>query len=272
MRRPVALVLIIIALANFNAPPLAAQPQAREAADARRLDNAGLEAMIDAGLAPDIIAAKIKSSEGSFDTSAEALRRLKAKGATDEVLLAIVRSAVGPRTAGPHQPAPTPAATPSTGPPAASNVLVPAGTPVEIEAAHPINSAEVRAGDTLRFRVVRAVEVGGTVVIAQGAVATARVVAAHKGRPFGKAGRLAFEMRDVDGVDGQSIPLSFAESLRGNSKGGTVAAAVALTALFAFPLAPLWGFKRGKSAVVPAGKIFAAAVRAATPVGVGPKR
>ncbi len=122
------------------------------------------------------------------------------------------------------------------------------------------------------FRVVRPVEVGGAVVIAKGAVATARVVAAHRGRPFGKAGRLVFEMRDVDGVDGRSIPLSFAESLRGNSKGGTVATAIAVTAVFAFPLAPLWGFKRGKSAIVPAGKIFAAAVRADTPIEVGPKR
>ena len=273
MRRPIASVLILTALVSLAPPRLAAQPAvperaARERAADQKLGNAGLEVMLDAGLAPEIIIAKIKTSDCSFDTSAGALRRLKAKGATEEVLLAVVRSAVDSQTVATRQPAPPAPARP----PAAPKTVVPAGTPVEVEAAHQISSAEVRAGDTLSFRVARPVGVGGLTVIAQGAVATARVVEAKKGRPFGKAGRLAFEMLDVEAADGRKVPLTFAEKLKGDSKGGTVATAIAITAVFAFPAAPLWGFKRGKSAVIPPGRIFAAAVRADTPVEVSPPR
>jgi hypothetical protein len=278
MRPLITSILIIAVLAN-SAPLLAAQTPTRGQEAAGKLDNAGLEAMLDAGLAPGVIAAKIKSSACSFDTSADALRRLKAKGATDEVLLAVVHSIAAPHPTGtqPSAPLPPPASTrapasaSTDAPPAALRVVVPAGTPVQVEAASSINSAEVRAGDTLRFRVVRPVEIGGVIVIARGAVATARVVVAKKGRPFGKAGRLSFEMLDVDAADGRKIPLAFAESLRGDSKGGTVATAIVITSLFVFPVAPLWGFKRGKSAIVPAGKIFAAAVRADTHVETRPK-
>lgn len=271
MRRLITSIVILTVLATAAPPRLIAQSPEREQEAAGKLDNAGLEAMLDAGLAPEIIVAKIKSSACSFDTSADALLRLKAKGATDEVLLAVIHSTAAPRAAGPPPLAAPPASALAGAPRAASHIVVPAGTPVEVEAASSINSAEVRAGDTLRFRVVRAVEIGGVIVIAQGAVATARVVVAHKGRPFGKAGRLSFEMLDADAADGRKIPLAFAGSLRGDSKGGTVATAIVITSLFVFPVAPLWGFKRGKSAVIPAGKIFAAAVRANTSVETRPK-
>lgn len=285
MRRLAASSLALLTLVNFAAPPLCAQgadaapresqAATRETPAAPTQGNAALEAMLEARLAPEVVAAKIDACACPFDTGPDALHRLKSRGATDEVLLAVIRSAVAhgrqgaPTSRQQQQPQAQQARRQSSAP---SRVVVPAGTPVEVEAAHPINSAEVRAGDLLRFRVVRPVEVGGVIVIERGAVATARVVEARKGRPFGKAGKLAFAVSDAEGVDGKRIPLGFAGRLRGDSKGGTVATAMIITSVFVFPVAPLWGFKRGKSAVIPPGKIFAAAVQTDTIVEVAPER
>jgi hypothetical protein len=140
---------------------------------------------------------------------------------------------------------------------------IPDGTIVEIATANTIDSADVKVGDTVSFRVLKAVKVEGVTVIEEGALATGRVSRANRGRPFGKAGQLAWEMREVIAVNGQTIPLAFAETRKGRSKGGTVATAAVITAVI-FPLSPvalLWGFKRGKSAVLPAGTILQVTTR-----------
>jgi hypothetical protein len=150
--------------------------------------------------------------------------------------------------------------------PPARNVVakIPDGTIVEIATANTIDSADVKVGDIVSFRVLKAVKVGGTTVIEEGALATGRVSKANRGRPFGKAGQLAWEMREVVAANGQSVPLAFAETRKGRSKGGTVATAAVVTAVLfplAAPVALLWGFKRGKSAVLPAGTVLQVVTR-----------
>ncbi|HKP72724.1 MAG TPA: hypothetical protein VJT82_07285 [Pyrinomonadaceae bacterium] len=145
----------------------------------------------------------------------------------------------------------------------ATDAKIPDGTPVEIALAHTLNSAEVKAGDIISLRVLKPVRVEGVTVIAEGALATGRVLKAKRGRPFGKAGQLAWEIQEVVAANGQTVPLAFVERRKGESKSGTVATAAAITVVL-FPVAPvalLWGFKRGKSAVVPAGTIFTAVTR-----------
>lgn len=93
-------------------------------------------------------------------------------------------------------------------------------------------------------------------VIARGARATARVTKAKKGGSWGRAGQLAWAMQDVTAVDGSRIPLEFSKSTKGDSKGGTVATGVIVTGVLFWPAAPLWGFKKGKDAKVPAGQRF----------------
>jgi hypothetical protein len=142
-------------------------------------------------------------------------------------------------------------------------VKIPDGTPVEIATANTISSAEVKAGDIVSFRVLKAVRFAGVTVIAEGALASARILKAKRGRPFGKAGQLAWEMREVVAVNGQTVPLAFVEKRKGESKSGRVATAAVVTVVL-FPISPLavlWGFKRGKSAVLPAGTILTAATR-----------
>jgi hypothetical protein len=231
------------------------QPSAPPQAQATRpLTNADVLSMVEAKLATEVVVEKIKASPCDFDTSPAALGRLKEAGVPDALLLVMVLS---PKCK--PQPARRVA------------VVVPAGTTVELEAAYAINSQLVRAGDAVSFRVVNPVIVDGQVVVEKGAVATAVVTKAERGGHWGRAGRLAWTMKEVTAADGTRLPLQFSGRTVGDSKGAKVATRVVLTGLVLWPVAPvalLHGFKRGENAAVPEGKRFDAAVSGAATVGV----
>jgi hypothetical protein len=235
-----------------SAPP---QSQAAPAAQAPRpLTNADVLSMVEAKLATEVVVEKIKTSSCDFDTSPAALARLKEAGVPDALLLLMVMS-------------------PKCAPPPARRVAVqvPAGTTVELETAYTINSQLVRVGDAVSFRVVNPVVVDGQVVIEKGAAATAVVTKAERGGHFGRAGRIAWTMKEVTAADGTRIPVQFSGRVVGDSKGGKVATRMILTGTFfwfAPPVALLHGFKRGENAVVPEGKRFDAAVSGASTVSV----
>ena len=222
-----------------QSPPAAAAP----------LHNRDVSEMVAAKLAPEAIVSRIKSSANAFDTTPEAMRGLKEAGVPDSVLLAMFEAA---------RPAPAPAEP--------REIILPAATIVDVEAAYDINSQLVKTGDALSFRVVDPVIVGGVTVIEAGATATGRVELAKRGGHWGKAGTLVWSLQYVTAVDGTRVPLQFATMRqRGDSKGAKVATqTVVMGALFTFaaPLALLHGFKRGGNAVIPAGRRFEAFVRA----------
>ena len=157
-------------------------------------------------------------------------------------------------------PAPSaPLETPSVQP-EKSEIKIPDGTPVDIEAPYTINSMEFKAKDKISFRVVNPVKINGVTLIEPGATATARIDKAKRGGHFGKAGLFVFTMQSVTAVDGSQIPLRNVQvRLRGDSKGARVATAMIITgALMPLiaPVALLHGFKRGKDAFIPAGKRY----------------
>ena len=221
------------------------------------LTNADVLGMVEARLAPEVIVEKIKGSPCDFDTSPEALRGLKEAGVPDALLLVMVMS-----------PKCSPQPTPTTRRVAVS---VPAGTTVELETAYTINSQLTRKGDAVSFRVVNPVIVGGQVVIEKGAVATALVTKAERGGHWGRAGRIAWMMKEVTAADGSRVPLQFSGRTVGDSKGAKVATTMVVMGALMWPIAPVVlfnGFKRGENAVVPEGKRFDAAVFAPATVQV----
>jgi hypothetical protein len=236
-------------------------PQAQPATTAqapRALTDDDVLRMVEAKLATEVVVEKIKASPCDFDTSPAALTRLKEAGVPDALLLLMVMS---PKCA--PQPARRVA------------VRIPTGTPVELETAYTINSQLVRAGDAVSFRVVNPVIVDGQVVIEKGAVATAFVTKAERGGHWGRAGRIAWTMKEVTAADGARIPVQFSGRMVGDSKGAKVATQMVLTGAifwFAPPVALLHGFKRGENAVVPEGKRFDAAVNVAATVGVNARQ
>ena len=168
-------------------------------------------------------------------------------------------------------------------------IKLPAGTPLEIEAASTVDSFQVRPGELLSFRVLVPVKIDGEVVIDKDALLTARVQEARRGGHWGRAGRLSWTVRDVIAVDGTRIPVQAediatantqkspnvggaggqsknANSVKGDSHSGEIAArTAAMGALLipALPVAPILaplilmhGFKRGENAVLPEHKRF----------------
>jgi hypothetical protein len=232
------------------------------------LTNGDVLTMVRAKLSSALIIQKIKTSPCAFDTFPSVLAELKYKGVTDEVLLAMVEA--------PHGERQTPSARGSSGRGSIpknsaqtetdealtvlTEITIPEGTPLEVESTFNVSSGEVEEGSAVSFTVVHPVKINGVTVISAGARATARVTKAKKGGSWGRAGTLAWEMRDVVAVDGSKVPLEFAKRTKGDSKGGTVATGIIVTGVLFWPAAPFWGFKKGKDAKVPAGSRFEAAV------------
>ena len=240
--------------AKIIQPSAPLQQQSQPAQPARPLTNADVQKLVEAKIAAEVVVEKIKASPCDFDTSPEALGRLKEAGVPDSLLLLMVMS---------------PKCNPQ--PPRRVAVSVPAGTTVELETAYTINSQLVRTGDAVSFRVVNPVLVGGQVVIEKGATATALVTKAERNGHWGRAGRITWVMKEVTAADGTRIPLQFTGHVVGDSKGAKVAAQTIAMGALLWPIAPVTlfhGFKRGENAVVPEGKRFDASSFAPATVNV----
>jgi hypothetical protein len=248
----------IVQPSEGGAPTAQSGRPAQAPQSARPLTNADVLKMVGARLAPEVVVEKIKVSPCDFDTSPEALRGLKEAGVPDALLLVMVMSPkCSPQPT--HQPQPRVA------------VSVPAGTPVELETAYTFDSQLTRGGDAVSFRVVNPVIVEGQVVVEKGAIATALVTKAERGGHWGRAGRIAWAMKEVTAADGSRIPLQFSGRAVGDSKCATVATQMFVMGALMWPIAPVvlfHGFKRGENAVVPEGKRFDAAVFAPATVRV----
>jgi hypothetical protein len=238
------------------------------AQDSFSLTNDDIMTMVRAKLSAALVIEKINTSSCSFDTFPSVLAEMKYKGVPDEVLLAMVRSPHGGRRTTASTQNRTSNGAVADVATVNSAITIPDGTALEIEVAYTVSSGDVEEGSPISFNVVQAMKINGNTVIARGARATARITKAKKGGSWGRAGQLAWSMQDVIGVDGSRIPLQFAKSTKGDSKGGTVATGMVVTGLIFLPAAPLWGFKKGKDAKVPAGRRFDVLVHGDTVVNV----
>lgn len=155
---------------------------------------------------------------------------------------------------------------PTSSPPPARDLRIPAGTPVEIEAAYTISSYDLRPNDLISFRVIVPIKIDGVTVIERNSLVTGRVVQAKRGGHWGKAGKLSWTMQDVVAVDLARVPLQAniegpeaKNGVKGTSHGGQVATEMIVFGSLMFIAAPLVlmsGFRRGENAVMPEGKRF----------------
>lgn len=234
-----SLSMAVVAFPARSQDPNPTKPQTTAPA----LTNKDVVEMIKAGLTADVVVAKIKSSETNFDTTPAALTELKAAGVPDNVILAMVK---GPASADAA----------SGAPPVDGIVGVPDGTEVEIQLTNNASGEELKVGDVVDFVVVGPVQVNGLTIFEKGAGARARITTAKRAGHWGKAGKLQWAMQDVMAADGNRIPARFTQRHIGDSKGGTVAVAAVATTVFLGPLGLLWGLKKGKPAIIPAGNRY----------------
>jgi hypothetical protein len=255
MRRFSSLVLIALLLQQTSlvlvAGPsrVAAKGLQQSQSPVAVLTNQDVLNMTKAQLAPEIIIAKIRTSDCNFNTSPGELQRLKSESVPDEIIVAMISA---PKT----EKNPSVVATEADKP---APIKIPDGTLVEVESVYTVVSSDIEAGNAISFSVVAPVKIDGVTVVAAGALATGRVVKAKRGGRWGRAGQLAWKMQDVTAVDGTRIPVQFTRNQKGDSKAGTVTTGVIVTGLLLLPIAPiglLWGFKRGEDAFISAGRRY----------------
>jgi hypothetical protein len=144
----------------------------------------------------------------------------------------------------------------STTPPADGVISVPDGTEIEIELKTNASGEELKVGDIVDFVVIKPIQVNGVTVFEKDATARARITTAKRAGHWGKAGKLEWAMQDVMAADGNRIPARFTKRHIGDSKGGTVAVAAVATTVLLGPVGLLWGLKKGKPAIIPAGNRY----------------
>lgn len=153
----------------------------------------------------------------------------------------------------PQEPSNQPQASPA-------EVNIPDGTEIEIQLKNNASGEDLKVGDIVDFTVVRPVVVNGVTVFEKDASARARITTAKRAGHWGHAGKLEWAMQDVQAADGNRVPARFTKRLTGDSKGGTVAVAAVATTVLLGPLGLLWGLKKGKPAIIPAGNRYSAFV------------
>jgi hypothetical protein len=253
MKQALALTLVLILTTLTVASPILQEPaQTQTQTGATELTNKDVLDMVKAGLATEIVVAKIKASPGKFDTSAATLAELKAANVPDAVIMAMVGGALEATTSSDQKPT--------------ADVSVPDGTEIEIQLKSTASSEELKVGDIVDFSVVRPVVVNGVVIFDKDAPARARITTAKKRGHWGHAGKLEWAMQDVQAVDGNRVPARFTKRSIGDSKGGTVAVAAVATTVLLGPFGLLWGLKKGKPAIIPAGNRYSAFVSGDTAV------
>ena len=263
------------------------------------LSNHDLIELQQAKLTPDELIAKISSSKCEFDLSRPGLMSLQSAGIPPEVIEAMFQ-AMGAAAEGES------AAIVQEIQKRA--IVIPAGTPLEIESAHKIDSFQVQPGELLSFRVLVPLRIDGVTVIDQEALVTAKVVEAKRGGHWGRAGRLSWTLLDVLAVDGTRVPVRGDDvtrskvqkladsgvpganvdrqpknaSIKGDSHSGEIATRTAVmgallvpavvVAPFLAPLVLMGGFKRGENAILPAHKRFVVFIGSDTSVKALPPR
>ena len=252
MKKTLSLALILI-LTTFTVAGPVLQAQTQTQTGATELTNKDVLDMVKSGLSTQIVVAKIKTTPGRFDTSVATLAELKSANVPDAVIMAMVGGA--PESTRPEaEPKPI------------VEVKVPDGTEIEVQLKNTASGQELKVGDIVDFSVLQPVVVNGVLIFDKGASARARITTAKKAGHWGHAGKLEWAMQDVQAVDGNRVPARFTKRALGDSKGGTVAVAAVATGVFLGPVGLLWGLKKGKPAIIPAGNVYRAFVNSDTNV------
>jgi hypothetical protein len=248
MKKAISLALVLILATLTVAHPVLQEPgQTKTQTGPTELTNKDVLDMVKSGLATEIVVAKIKASPGNFDTSATTLAELKGASVPDAVIMAMVGGVMGtPSTAAEQNPL--------------VEVKVPDGTEIEIQLKNNASGEELKVGDIVDFTVLRPVVVSGVTIIDKDAPAKGRITTAKKAGHWGHAGKLEWAMQDVQAVDGSRVPARFTKRLIGDSKGNTVVVAAVATTVLLGPFGLLWGLKKGKPAIIPAGNRYSAFV------------
>jgi hypothetical protein len=131
-----------------------------------------------------------------------------------------------------------------------AKLVIESGTSVRLQLARTISSAHAHKGDRLDFVVVKDVEVGGFTVIRAGAQAEGPVIRVRGKRPLGVGGNIILKLDSVELTTGERVGLVASKEFKGRAHTIRMAVAMAVTAAFYPPAAPVFLLTRGRDSTV----------------------
>jgi hypothetical protein len=183
--------------------PVAASPAPK--APVRGFTNDDVLAMHRRRPGSELILKKIQSTYCDFDTSPEAIQKLRAAGVSDKVILAMLETRVVSAESE-HRTQES------------VDVKIPDGTAIEVELKANISAEEVQEGAFVEMTAAEDLVVDGVPIVQRGSVARARILAVREPGPHGGAGAIAWFMQDIVSTTGERIPVTFAAKQGGNLK------------------------------------------------------
>ncbi len=144
--------------------------------------------------------------------------------------------------------------------PTGNSVVLKSGTMVSLELINEVTS-NMKAGQTIDFRVMNDVKADGVVVIPAGSIAKGQIVSASKHQLLGIQGEVTVQVKSVNAIDGTRVALSGSSlTVEGDNK---IVSSIVLTVLCFF------GFllKGGNGVILP-GTTFDAPVAYNTDIAI----
>src|SRR6202795_856061 len=147
-------------------------------------------------------------------------------------------------------------------------LVLPRGTPVELQSAQTISSARAHKGDRVEFVVAKDVQSAGFTVIGAGARAEGSVIRVKGKRPLGMGGNLIIKLDSVELTTGESVALAARKEFKGRSHTIRMGVAMAVTAAIYLPAAPAFILSRGRDSTVLKGTELTAYTRSDSSVEI----
>ncbi|HWY05550.1 MAG TPA: LssY C-terminal domain-containing protein [Candidatus Acidoferrales bacterium] len=147
-------------------------------------------------------------------------------------------------------------------------LVLPRGTPVELQSTQTISSARAHKGDRVEFVVAKDVQSAGFTVISAGARAEGSVFGVKGKRPLGMGGDLIIKLDSVKLTTGESVPLAARKEFKGKSHTIRMGVAMAVAAAIYLPAAPVFILSRGRDSTILKGTELTAYTRSDSSVEI----
>lgn len=141
------------------------------------------------------------------------------------------------------------------------HIYIPKGTKLKMELVSEASSKKLKKNQLVDIRMVDNLIINGVVVIPKGTLGTGYVYEAQKAGGFGRKGVLRIAANEIKTLNNVSVPLKLGLQGKGNTDGGAVAVAAAVSLVGGL-------FMKGSNITYPAGTDFEVAVRQNVDLGV----
>ena len=136
-----------------------------------------------------------------------------------------------------------------------AQTIVPANTLIKVALVDPVNTKNIKVGDTVRFKVANDVIVNGKLVFAKGEPGEGEVTKVTHARNFGRNAKLEIDFRQTKAIDGTDVDTFVGDEAKEEMKSLAMAAGASLAGIVLLgPIGIIGGaFVNGKDIDLPEG-------------------